>query len=654
MRSIIIRLSLFFLAFQVAVFGMVYVLAHGIQVHKLSDARMQAGETAREFIREEWEKQARSFVNLYAQQLVQPVYVMNVNGIRDMATLIRQSGAVVSIHVLDANGIILSDGTQESANFGRLFSPHMLKGGETLRLQGLIQADTHVLGSVVAEFSSEGPSAAGEEVSERLGVVFDNVSASINGMMALLFFSAAAIGLLGSFLLTRNLTRRLTYVGETIEQLGRHDFDVILSGDSSDEIGQLEITLQSVAVSLRNSTVSKGYLESVINNMPVGVAVTDLAGRIQTDNPLFKSMVGMDIAQGNDIFQSLGLNSAESATLLEEIHATALLKEREMKLAHAGRCLVASLAGVKIDSDSSSLESSLLFVISDITARKRMEETMIQTEKMMSVGGLAAGMAHEINNPLSGILQNVQVVVRRLTQDIPANVEGAIKSGCGFEAIKRYVEDRKILEHLNSVSTSGEKASRIVASMLEFSRKSESLFITADIRTLVHKALELCSSDYDLNSKYDFRHIQITTHFDENLPPIVCNPNQMEQVFMNIIRNAAHALANRDDKGIPPKLILRTRLEGSMGRIEIEDNGPGMDEATRKRIFEPFFTTKAVGYGTGLGLSVSYFIVANNHGGIIEAVSAPGEGTRFVIKLPLVQPETCESPQLPRAGTLKS
>ncbi|MCP4629670.1 MAG: GHKL domain-containing protein, partial [bacterium] len=119
-----------------------------------------------------------------------------------------------------------------------------------------------------------------------------------------------------------------------------------------------------------------------------------------------------------------------------------------------------------------------------------------------------------------------------------------------------------------------------------------------------------------------------------NLPRIPCTETEIEQVLLNLLTNAAWAMANEKSSD-PPRITLLIDVEKEMARIEVEDNGPGMDEETRKRIFEPFFTTKPVGEGTGLGLSVSYMIITNNHKGVMEVESEPGKGAKFVIRLPL-------------------
>jgi signal transduction histidine kinase len=267
-----------------------------------------------------------------------------------------------------------------------------------------------------------------------------------------------------------------------------------------------------------------------------------------------------------------------------------------------------------------------------------METMMIQTEKMMSVGGLAAGMAHEINNPLGGMLQSLQNVIRRLSPGLPANEAEAEACGTRLEIIRRYLEKREILRFLDNIRVSGERASHVVENMLSFSRRSESRKAPVDLSVLLDKAVELAAHDYDLKKKFDFRHIRIERRYDADMPLVPCAATEIEQVVLNLLRNAAQAMREGETPAPSPCITLHLRKEQECAVIEIADNGPGMDETRIKRIFEPFFTTKEVGVGTGLGLSVSYFIVTNNHGGAMTAESAPGEGASFIIRLPLVDP----------------
>lgn len=269
--------------------------------------------------------------------------------------------------------------------------------------------------------------------------------------------------------------------------------------------------------------------------------------------------------------------------------------------------------------------------LDDITERVRLENMMIQSEKMLSVGGLAAGMAHEINNPLAGIIQNAEMVQRRLTEDIPANREAAEAVGTSMEKIRAYLESRRLDRMLHHIHTSGHRAAEIVKNMLSFARKSESNFAFHDLAALLDQSLALAKTDYDLKKQYDFRQIKIVRDYEPELPKVRCEASKIQQVFLNILKNGAEAMSSNNEEA--PRFILRIRRDKGMVRVEIEDNGPGMEEAVSKRLFEPFFTTKPVGVGTGLGMSVSYFIVTENHGGEMKVNSTPGHGTIFTIRL---------------------
>jgi len=279
--------------------------------------------------------------------------------------------------------------------------------------------------------------------------------------------------------------------------------------------------------------------------------------------------------------------------------------------------------------------------LDDVTDRVRLEEVMIQTEKMMSVGGLAAGMAHEINNPLAGMMQSVQVIQNRFSKDLSKNIDVAYDCGIDMEAMHEYLRRRDILKMLSSIIDAGDRAARIIDNMLSFSRKSSSRFIPCNLKKLLDRTVELASNDYDLKKKYDFRKIEIVRQYDDDVENIRCDSTTVQQVFLNILKNAAQAMlpdtvvAGRGPHVVEsPRITLRIYNGDGGVKIDIQDNGVGMDQFTRKRIFEPFFTTKNIGVGTGLGLSVSFFIIKDNHNGSIEVVSTPGEGSTFTIFLP--------------------
>ncbi|KJZ43303.1 MULTISPECIES: sensor histidine kinase [Pseudomonas] len=273
--------------------------------------------------------------------------------------------------------------------------------------------------------------------------------------------------------------------------------------------------------------------------------------------------------------------------------------------------------------------------IDDITQRLSLEEMMVQSEKMLSVGGLAAGMAHEINNPLGAILHNVQNIRRRLSPDLPKNLEVAEQAGIELATVNQYLQVREVPQLLDGIQQAGARAAKIVTHMLSFSRRSTRQMAPCDLPALIDQAVEIAGNDFDLAIGFDFKGQAIIRQFDPALGPVPGTANELEQVLLNLLKNAAQAIHQREDDSEPGRIILRTRLNPPWAEIQVEDNGVGMSESVRKRTFEPFFTTKEIGQGTGLGLSVSYFIITNNHKGQMEVQSTLGQGTCFTLRLPL-------------------
>ena len=279
--------------------------------------------------------------------------------------------------------------------------------------------------------------------------------------------------------------------------------------------------------------------------------------------------------------------------------------------------------------------------IDDITERINMEELMVQSEKMLSVGSLAAGMAHEINNPLGAILHNAQNIRRRLSPDLERNRQAAEETGVQLEAVNQYLQRREVPQLLDGIQQAGSRAARIVSHMLSFSRLSNRQLAECQLSELIDQALEIAGNDFALTDSFDFRAIDILRDFDPQVGRVPCIGNELEQVLLNLLKNAAQAIHQGPHRS-HGQIILSTRLNPPWVEIQVEDNGGGIPEHIRKRIFEPFFTTKEVGQGTGLGLSVSYFIITNNHKGQMEVQCRPGQGTTFTLRLPLAS--TSEAP----------
>jgi len=378
----------------------------------------------------------------------------------------------------------------------------------------------------------------------------------------------------------------------------------------------------------------RNLLSNIINSMPSVLVGVDLDSRVTQWNREAERLTGLPAQAALD--RPLVDVFPQMASQIRPIHEALTSQQskppRRVIQEHHGQTRLYDMTVYPLVDNGI---RGAVVRLDDVTQRVRIEEMMIQSEKMLSVGGLAAGMAHEINNPLAGILQNVQVILDRASSELPMNRQAADACGASLEAVRAYLERRQIFQMLDAIRQSGQRAAQIVSNMLSFARAGEHAFSTCDLGELLDQTVELASNDYNLKKKYDFRRIEIVRQYDPELPLVPCERAKIQQVILNVLTNGAHAMAGGTAGDEPPRFILRTARDGDMARIEIEDNGPGMSAEVRHRVFEPFFTTKGVAEGTGLGLSVAYFIVTENHRGTMSVESTPGDGATFIIRLPM-------------------
>ncbi len=279
--------------------------------------------------------------------------------------------------------------------------------------------------------------------------------------------------------------------------------------------------------------------------------------------------------------------------------------------------------------------------MSDINARSpeqeqlnaRLEQAnrqLLQSEKLAAIGQLAAGVAHEINNPVGYVYSNLQSLGTYL--DDLFRLTDAVDAGASLEdlkAIKQNIDYSYLkgdLKDLLAESREGiERVKTIISAMKDFSHIDDEEFKLTDL----HRGIETTLNVVNNELKYK---ATVIREFGD-LPDVECISSQINQVIMNLLVNAAHAI---EDFG---EIVIRTRRTGDSAIVEIEDNGKGIADENLHRIFEPFFTTKPVGKGTGLGLSLSFNIVQKHNGSITAEHAATGKGTCFRISLPLKQPE---------------
>ncbi len=393
---------------------------------------------------------------------------------------------------------------------------------------------------------------------------------------------------------------------------------------------------------LRELAAALDFLDAVMEAMPSALAGVGPDGMIIHWNRAAEEASGLprDAARGRPAAEVLSRLVGTAPEVHEAVARRQAARFEGLPRVTGGRLrhLDVMLFPLTGQAGSPGVPGAVIVRVDDVTERTRLADMLVQTEKMLSVGGLAGGMAHELNNPLGAVLQGVQNIVRRLDPDLPANARAARETGVSLTALRAYMEARRISEMLDGIRDAGTRAADIIATMLEFTRPGQGRRTTARAHSLAERALALAGSDYDLRRQYDFRKVHVVRDYAENDDTLTCVPTEIEQVLLNLFKNAAHAMAEkRYPAGQTPALRVATRREGDEVVIVVEDNGPGIEPEVRRRVFEPFFTTKPPGVGTGLGLAVSYFIVVRTHGGSIACDGVPGEGARFTVRLPAKQ-----------------
>ena len=274
----------------------------------------------------------------------------------------------------------------------------------------------------------------------------------------------------------------------------------------------------------------------------------------------------------------------------------------------------------------------------------------LQSEKLASVGQLAAGIAHEINTPIQFVGDNTRFL-QEAFEDLSGLIETyeevctASMNGAETETLvnKAHEQSKKIdIEYLNeevpkaiTQSLEGvDRVTKIVRSMKDFSHPGSDHKEIIDINNAIESTITVSKNEW----KYE---AELVTDFDVTLTAVPCFPGEFNQVVLNMIVNAAHAIKDvRGDGGDLGTISISTHRDDNFAEVRIKDSGTGMPEEVRKRIFEPFYTTKGVGKGSGQGLAIAYAVIVDKHHGTIDVESEPGNGTTFIIRIPLVEPES--------------
>lgn len=357
------------------------------------------------------------------------------------------------------------------------------------------------------------------------------------------------------------------------------------------------------------------------------VIITDVDGKIEHINPAFTALTGhsFDEVRGNKPSWLENKSDQACSDVWETINSGEVWKGRIVDRKEDGASYPSMLTVSPIKNGSSEV-INFVGIQHDLTEYERLEERLHQSRKMEAVGTLIAGVAHEINNPLAGIMQTTQNIKRRFSQDLVKNVEVAKSLGIELEKVRAYLDERGISGFMDGVSDSGKRIADVV-SRLEKLREQKGTRLPVDLNTLIQGA----AAQAEQENAQGFENIDVEYDLDEALPKVTCIAEEIGRALLNIINNAATSIRVTDPTG---KIVVRSNLRGEMVLIEVEDNGCGMEQSELEKIFEPFYTT-ASPEREGLGLSTAYVIICINHGGHMNVESETNRGTKIIIELPI-------------------
>ena len=382
---------------------------------------------------------------------------------------------------------------------------------------------------------------------------------------------------------------------------------------SSDDLELLSTIAGYVAIAIENARLYqsleqkamqierlKDFSENIVESLNIGVLTVDLEDCIESWNPQLENLLAIPRREAlrrrlQDVLpQDLVVEIASRATTdrvsgIYKFHLNT----------PSGRRLVinASIAPL-VGKNGARL--GRLILLDDITQRVRLEEQMVQTEKLTSLGLLAAGVAHEVNTPLAVISNYIQMLAKQIPAGDPRQ-----------KTIERIVKQTF-------------RASEIVNNLLNFSRTGAAEFVEVDLNSVLEETLTL------VQHPFKTAQVNVIKNYTEKLPPVLGSITRLQQVFLNLFMNARDAMPSGG------MLEVRTGAHNGSVAVEVTDTGSGIPAEHLHRIFDPFFTTKATGRGTGLGLSVSYGII-KEHAGKVDVRSTPGKGTSFRLEFPVAR-----------------
>jgi len=390
--------------------------------------------------------------------------------------------------------------------------------------------------------------------------------------------------------------------------------------------------------------------QDLFNNVPVALFTANRDGTLKTANAACVKLLscqGITLDKVN--FLDLLFEPGKRAHFLDLMSRQRMVEGWETSIHDAKGSQLHVLINTAPLYDASQAFAGWEGCIADISMlkqtleeRDRLEDNLRQAQKLEAIGQLAAGIAHEINTPTQYVGDNLRFLkesfgeLQSLLGDlvtVGGEPAGKLLADADFDYLKEEIP-RALNQSLEGV----DRVAKIVRAMKEFSHPAREKTAT-DLNRAIQSTITVASNEW----KYV---AEIEMDLDPNLPSVHCSPAEFNQVILNMIVNAAHAITDvvGDGGNGKGKILVRTRSDGEFAVVDITDSGSGMPAHIQQRIFDPFFTTKEVGKGTGQGLAIAHNVIVDKHGGTIKVNSAPGAGTTFTIRLPIggtkVEPES--------------
>jgi len=412
---------------------------------------------------------------------------------------------------------------------------------------------------------------------------------------------AVIFGVVLIFFLKYLILTRLTTLTNAVNVIGsKGEISHRIHVKGNDEISLLAENINNMLDSLEKSEARRQSQKEIIANIvtmtPNGMIALDNAGYITLINDAFRAMFELNNRSLAGIKAADLPELGKIAVEIDTFRLSHMISsKKELYLTRYGhkKIFIANFARLKE-------EEIYVLYLTDITDERSKQESLYLTDRLASIGEMASGIAHELNNPLTSIIGLSEIVIRG---EVPDSIK----------------------EDMNLIKSESHRAAGIVRNLLSFARKATAIKQPTQINKIIDDVLKLRSYEHGVHN------IKIIKELDPELPQVMIDPAQVQQVFINIILNAEYAMVNAYGKGT---LRIKSEIADNMLKVSFSDDGPGIEPENLRHIFDPFFTTKEVGKGTGLGLSICYGIITS-HNGRIYATSEPGKGATFIIDLPL-------------------